>query len=118
MILAKIKFYTYQMPNFSVNCCIISVICRDSNEIRPSHKIFFLIMKLLFFGPLADIAGKTQFDLSEIQNTDELKWKIFEKHPELETHSFLIAVNKKVQRENVTLNNADEIALLPPFSGG
>jgi len=75
-------------------------------------------MKLLFFGPLADIAGKTHFDLSGIQNTNDLKEKIFEKHPELQSHSFLVAVNKKVQRQKVQLNNDDEIALLPPFSGG
>ena len=75
-------------------------------------------MKVLFFGPLADIAGKTSFDFSGIQNTDELKKKIFEKHPELEHHSFLMAVNKKVQHAFVTLNPDDEIALLPPFSGG
>ena len=75
-------------------------------------------MKLLFFGPLADIAGKTQFDLSGIQSTDELKGKIFEKHPELASHSFLVAVNKKVHTENVTLKRDDEVALLPPFSGG
>ena len=75
-------------------------------------------MKVLFFGPLADIAGKTKFDLSLVQNTDELKSKIFEKHPELESHTFLVAVNKKVQRENVPLHMNDEVALLPPFSGG
>jgi molybdopterin synthase sulfur carrier subunit len=75
-------------------------------------------MRLLFFGPLGDIAGKTQFDLSQVHNTDELKGKIFEKHPELVSHTFLIAVNKKVQRENVLLNANDEVALLPPFSGG
>ena len=75
-------------------------------------------MTLLFFGPLADIVGKTQFDLSDIQSTDELKGKIFEKYPELASHTFLLAVNKKVQRENVVLNKGDEVALLPPFSGG
>jgi molybdopterin converting factor small subunit len=75
-------------------------------------------MQLLFFGPLADIAGKTQFDLSRIQNTDQLKRAIFEKHPELVSHSFLVAVNKKVHQENVILNAGDEVALLPPFSGG
>ena len=75
-------------------------------------------MKLLFFGPLADIAGKTEYDLSKIQNTDQLRKKIFEKHPELVSHTFLVAVNKKVQRENVVLNSDDEVALLPPFSGG
>ena len=75
-------------------------------------------MKLLFFGPLADIAGKTHFDLSGIQTTDDLKGKVFEIHPELASHTFLIAVNKKVQRENVPLNTDDEVALLPPYSGG
>jgi molybdopterin synthase sulfur carrier subunit len=75
-------------------------------------------MKLLFFGSLADIAGKTQYDLTQVRNTDELKKKIFEKHPELVSHTFLVAVNKKVQHENVTLNINDEVALLPPFSGG
>ena len=75
-------------------------------------------MKLLFFGPLADIAGKTQFELSGIHNTDDLKRKIFEMYPELVTQSFLLAVNKKVHAENVDLNMDDEVALLPPFSGG
>ena len=75
-------------------------------------------MKILFFGPLADIAGKTQFDLSQIRSTDELKGKLFEKHPELVSHSFLVAVNNKVQQENVPLSAGDEIALLPPYSGG
>ena len=75
-------------------------------------------MKLLFFGPLADIAGKTDYDLSQVHNIDQLKRKIFEKHPELVSHTFLVAVNKKVQNENVDLYNNDEIALLPPFSGG
>src|SRR5690349_8907219 len=82
-----------------------------------AENIFFTV-KLLFFGPLADIAGKTQFDLSGIQNTDDLKRKIFELHPELASHTFLIAVNKKVHAENVGLNIDDEVALLPPFSGG
>jgi len=75
-------------------------------------------MKLLFFGPLADIAGKTKYDLSQVQNTDELKKKLFEKHPELVSHTFLVAVNKKVQQKNVALKIDDEVALLPPFSGG
>lgn len=87
---------------------------RNSNF---AENIFFR-MKLLFFGPLADIAGKTHFDLTGIQNTDDLKVKIFEKHPELQSHSFLVAVNKKVHSGNVILNIDDEVALLPPFSGG
>jgi molybdopterin converting factor small subunit len=75
-------------------------------------------MKLLLFGSLADIAGKTHFDLSNIRNTNELKSLLFRLHPELSSHSFLIAVNKKVRNENYELNSGDEVALMPPFSGG
>ena len=75
-------------------------------------------MQLLFFGSLTDIAGNTDFDLSEIENTDQLKVTLFEQFPELINHSFLIAVNKKVQNGNVELKENDVVALLPPFSGG
>jgi molybdopterin synthase sulfur carrier subunit len=75
-------------------------------------------MQLLFFGSLTDIAGKTEFDVSQIENTDQLKEKLFGKYPELKKHSFLIAVNKKVQTGNCTLKEDDTVALLPPFSGG
>ena len=75
-------------------------------------------MKVLFFGPLADIAGITQIDFSEIVDIDGLKKRIFKKYPEIESHTFLIAVNKKVRQENFTLEENDVVALLPPFSGG
>ena len=75
-------------------------------------------MRLLFFGSLADIAGKKEFDLAGVQNTHQLKEKIFENYPEMAGHSFLLAVNKKVQSGNVQLNEDDTVALMPPFSGG
>ncbi|CAN5462861.1 hypothetical protein BH11BAC1_BH11BAC1_01950 [soil metagenome] len=78
----------------------------------------FLFMQLLFFGSLTDIAGKADFDLSKIENTDQLKVSLFEQYPELVNHSFLIAVNKKVQTGNVDLKDDDVVALMPPFSGG
>ena len=75
-------------------------------------------MQLLFFGSLADIAGKTDFDMSGIKDTNQLKEKIFGEFPALSRHSFLVAVNKKVQNSNVELKEGDVVALLPPFSGG
>ena len=74
-------------------------------------------MQVLFFGPLADIAGKTEFDASGIETTTQLKDALIGKYPELVNHSFLIAVNKKVQLENSALSENDVVALLPPFSG-
>lgn len=75
-------------------------------------------MKLIFFGSLTDIAGKTEFDLAEVKNTHQLKNMVFQKYPEFRNHSFVIAVNKKIIRENVSLSENDVVAFMPPFSGG
>ena len=75
-------------------------------------------MQVLFFGSLADIAGNAEFNPSGIETTAQLKEALVGQYPELENHSFLIAVNKKVQHENTALLENDVVALLPPFSGG
>ena len=75
-------------------------------------------MKVLFFGALADAIGVPAYELNETQDINELRKKIFTAHPQLAGKTFVIAVNKKVQTGNVTLNDTDEVALLPPFSGG
>jgi sulfur-carrier protein len=75
-------------------------------------------MQVLFFGSLAEITGKTEFNPMGIETTSRLKEVLIGQYPELESHSFLIAVNKKVQHENTALFENDVVALLPPFSGG
>ncbi len=75
-------------------------------------------MKILLFGSLVDTVGKSELEIRNVENTNILKEKIFSEHPQLHNQSFLIAVNKKVQRENILMNENDVIALLPPFSGG
>ena len=41
-----------------------------------------------------------------------------EKYPELNNLSFKVALNQAIKNKNVPLQANDELALLPPFSGG
>lgn len=70
------------------------------------------------FGLLSDMAGRNELSLEGIQDTASLREEFCNRYPSLRSTSFLIAVNKKVVRENCSLRQEDEIALLPPFSGG
>jgi molybdopterin synthase sulfur carrier subunit len=75
-------------------------------------------MRVLLFGSLADITGKNELDIHGVESTDQLKDKIFSSYPLLSNHTFLIAVNKKVQQQNVSVSENDVVAMLPPYSGG
>lgn len=72
----------------------------------------------LFFGQLAEVTGKLSQKLTGITDTDELKKSLQQQYPALEKLTFSIAVNKKMIQQNTTLKPEDEVAFLPPFSGG
>ena len=75
-------------------------------------------MKVLIFGSLIDIIGKSQLDISDIPDTDTLHEKLTNDYPELANCTYRYSVNKKLSVDNTELDEADEIALLPPFAGG
>ncbi len=76
-------------------------------------------IKILFFGKLAELSNKTQMDFTISKNNlnDVLK-EIYIIFPFLENENFSIAVNKKLISSEYTFNENDEIAFMPPFSGG
>jgi len=74
-------------------------------------------MKILFFGVLADVTGKTGIEM-EADDLDSLKKNLSFEFPELNQYRFQWAVNKEKVEKNTLLNSNDEIALLPPFAGG
>ncbi len=71
-----------------------------------------------YFGQLADITGKSKEELPYAVDIDEFKAKLLLSYPPLAKQSFLITCNARIVQTNCTLNNGDEMALLPPFSGG
>ncbi len=75
-------------------------------------------INVLAFGQVVDITGKGSMKISDVKNTDELNQLLVKTFPQLRTIKYLIAVNKKIIRENTILEHEDTIALLPPFSGG
>ena len=75
-------------------------------------------LNIKYFGLLAEVTqcSEEALDFSK-SSVLELLDVLFEKYPNLETKDFQVAQNHEiVSRE--TLISENEIALLPPFSGG
>ncbi len=74
--------------------------------------------KIFVFGQLQDFIGSSVIDIETVNDTELLLQKLFEKYATLKEKKFKVAVNKKIIEKKIILNSTDEIALLPPFSGG
>ena len=80
-----------------------------------------MTLEIMAFGITKDIVGKTliNFDLPDGSSVKELKEKLIEHYPKMEAlTSLLIAVNEEYGDETYILSERDEIALIPPVSGG
>ncbi len=79
-------------------------------------------IKALFFAACRDIVGNRELDLDvgEGSQVDDLKNVLLVKYPELATinNVLSIAVNAEYVDGNTILNSGDEVALIPPVSGG
>ncbi len=75
-------------------------------------------INLLFFGRLVEITGTDKLNISNVETTDELKLRLGELYPALNEITCSVAVNKNIVQTNVSLQDGDTVALLPPFSGG
>ena len=75
-------------------------------------------MKVLLFGSLAEIVGTDEVTLEGMSTTEELIRLFNQKYPQLASQIYRLAVNRKFVCGNISLISSDEIALMPPFSGG
>lgn len=75
-------------------------------------------IKVLLFGMLAEISGKTKLEIENCKDTNVLLQLLTEKYPAINNCKYVVAVYKTIITENTTLNNGDTVALLPPFAGG
>lgn len=74
---------------------------------------------ILFFGATKEVSGTDRKEIvSESESVFDLKSEILNQFPELEPLIHAIAVNQEITQENLTLNDGDEIAIMPAFSGG
>jgi molybdopterin synthase sulfur carrier subunit len=75
-------------------------------------------LKIKYFGLLAEITGcsEEELEFSKI-SVSELTEMLFQKYPALKEKDFQVAQNHEITSDEVTITE-NEIALLPPFSGG
>ena len=83
----------------------------DSSTIR---------LKVLYFAYIKEVAGVSGESIFLTNNSTlgELITKIRTIHPRLLEFSFKVAVNKSVAGMRLHLKDGDEIALIPPVTGG
>ncbi|MEM9142384.1 MAG: MoaD/ThiS family protein [Bacteroidota bacterium] len=80
-------------------------------------------MEILLFGIAKDIVGRTSMDAMEFNqrptSVAELKDKLRQAFPEFENlTSLAVAVNSEYAEDSILLKKGDEIAIIPPVSGG
>ena len=73
--------------------------------------------EVIGFGKIAGITGAS-LRVSDVHDIDSLRRKLEFDFPLLKDTKYLVAVNKKMVTENISLENRAVIALMPPFSGG
>jgi molybdopterin converting factor small subunit len=74
-------------------------------------------LRLLFFGKSAEITGCHEQACNYFNQLEELHSYLLEQYPQLESLGFVMSVNRKIVK-TAQLQPNDEIAILPPFSGG
>ena len=97
----------------------------DLEEMEHHHHPQFITLKVKSFAILKDIIGTQQMTL-QLPRKDEgttvadLRTRILELYPIISEQRIAmgIAVNAKIANEKSVINDLDEIALLPPISGG
>jgi sulfur-carrier protein len=75
-------------------------------------------IKVLFFGVLTDIAGTSMKAYNGVKSFIDLKMRINDDFPEMVHYDFRISVNNSLIENDPSLNDGDEVALMPPFAGG
>jgi molybdopterin converting factor small subunit len=92
------------------------MICNKDLSTKP--------IKIKLFASAREIVtGKSEIVLQSKQNTiksTDLRERILQAYPELNQIPFVLAINYKIMSEMSTtmVTGDDEIALLPPISGG
>lgn len=71
------------------------------------------------FGPLSDkMPQNATIELPLPLRVAAIRERLLAAYPVLQGHAFRIAVDARLQGEEVVVTEAEEIALLPPFAGG
>lgn len=76
-----------------------------------------MAVNIQLFGQLKQITG-TPVLTTDATDTDGLKKEIAARFPTIENLTYLIAVDRTIVQTNTPIKADQELALLPPYSGG
>ncbi len=84
------------------------------------EKLDLASVKVKLFASSRELVGESEVRISLTDQTTvgNLRKKIVEMYPALSKIMFVVAVNHKVSDNSTIINNSDEVAILPPVSGG
>ncbi|MFM2018736.1 MAG: hypothetical protein RL007_2392 [Bacteroidota bacterium] len=74
-------------------------------------------VNVTYYGQLTDLTRKKEESVEAVSVAD-LKAKLFEMYPLLNTVPFIISCGNKIVSDNHKFTDGDQIGLLPPFAGG
>lgn len=77
-------------------------------------------INVLAFGIVKDIFGESSIEVDVDGNTTaDLKHKLEAQYPKLkQLASYMVAVNKEYANDGLMISDRDEVAIIPPVSGG
>ena len=77
-----------------------------------------MTIRCLVFGPLQDILQSQEIEVEESCTMPQFRNQLYKLYPALQERRFVMARNHTITNEEEILNDQDEVALIPPFSGG
>ena len=78
-------------------------------------------ISILAFGIAKDIFGASAImvELADTATTADLKVSLEDKYPKLkQLASYMVAVNNEYAQDDLVITGRDEVAIIPPVSGG
>jgi len=76
-----------------------------------------MAVKIQLYGQLKQMTGASEL-ITEAADTDGLTREMNTRYPGIENLKYLIAVDRNIVQTNTPIKAGQELALLPPYSGG
>jgi molybdopterin converting factor subunit 1 len=103
-------------------CLILNKFLNEKEELEDNKfSNFSMKINVKFFALGRELVGNSslEFEMEENGSVQSLIESLKNKHPKLkELKSFLVAVNMEYADMQQSLKDGDEVAIIPPVSGG